>query len=105
MDADLVRASGSRIRLDERMASIALEHAVVGDRLAPGSIHADHLLLGMGVALSQPPIDAAFPRGRLAPADRDVALRDRPCLELARQGAMSEIVLRHDHHPGCLLVE
>src|SRR5690606_33290818 len=102
---DLVGSSGfeakcAHARVGHRLDELVIRH---GPFSGSGRTHS-HLLPVAGIA-SEIRLDAPRVRVRYAPYHGHVTSRDAALVELAREGGVRRIVLRHAEEPGCVLVE
>ena len=106
VDANLVRAAGPGLRFCECVVVVVAQHAVVSDRLpsAAGQRQRGHPLPLPGVS-PDGGFDTPLQGFQMALQQRQIALGDRPRLELRLQVLANRFVLGCDDQAGGVLVQ
>ena len=103
MHADLVRAPGDQVQLQERPRGEALPDAIARDRGSPVGHHG-HPLAVLRVAPDRR-LDPPDGRGHRALDQRQVGLPHAPRLELGHDPRLGGVVAGHDQEPGRVPVQ
>ena len=105
VQADLVRAPGHRMHLQQRVFGKGLQRAVLADRLAASARRGDRHQLALRVVAPDRRLDAPAGRGRLAIHQCQIKLLGLAQAELVLQPAVGLLILGQQDQARSLLIQ